>query len=94
MNEHQWLIEESTSSICSSSIAEDHVCFMGDDDDFVVDHLNKKDTTIVIKLMRVIEKQQAYLIKKNEEIKGLADKHKKLKGSNSSLIMRYEKLEK
>uniref|UniRef100_I1QWP7 Uncharacterized protein n=1 Tax=Oryza glaberrima TaxID=4538 RepID=I1QWP7_ORYGL len=38
--------QESTSSIFSSSIAEDHVCFMGDDDDSVVDHLNKNDTTI------------------------------------------------
>nr|AAT81668.1 hypothetical protein [Oryza sativa Japonica Group]AAT81691.1 hypothetical protein [Oryza sativa Japonica Group]ABF97621.1 hypothetical protein LOC_Os03g41870 [Oryza sativa Japonica Group] len=36
--------QEFTSSICSSSIAEDHVCFMGHDDDSVVDHLNKKDT--------------------------------------------------
>ncbi|EEE62874.1 hypothetical protein OsJ_17677 [Oryza sativa Japonica Group] len=63
-----------------------------DDDDSVVDHLNK-DTTMVIKLMRVIEKQQACLIKKNEEIKDLADEHKKLKGYNSSLIMRYEQLE-
>nr|CAD39870.2 OSJNBb0058J09.9 [Oryza sativa Japonica Group] len=48
--------QESTPSICSSSIAEDHLCFMGDDDDSVVDHLNKTNTTMVIKLMRIIEK--------------------------------------
>ncbi len=84
VNEHQWLSEESSSSTCSYSIAEDHACFMGDDDDSVVDHLNEKDTTMVIKLMRVIEKQQACLIKKNEEIKCLADEHKKLNESNSS----------
>lgn len=92
VNEHKWLSEESTST-CLSSIAEDHACFMGDDDDFVVDQLNKKDTTMVIMLMGVIEKQHELLIKKNEEIKGLSDEHKKLNGSHSSLIMKYEKLE-
>ncbi|EEE67773.1 hypothetical protein OsJ_25495 [Oryza sativa Japonica Group] len=35
---------------------QDHLCFMGDDDDSVVDHLNKTNTTMVIKLMRIIEK--------------------------------------
>nr|AAM74443.1 Putative nucleic acid binding protein [Oryza sativa Japonica Group] len=93
VNEPQWTSEESTSPRCSSSISKDHAFFMGKDGDFEFDHLSKKDITIVIKLMEIIKKQQACLIKKNEEIMSLTKEHKKLKDFRSSLIMRYKKLE-
>jgi hypothetical protein len=72
-----------------------------DKDELEFDKLSKKD---IIKIKRLIkrneehelqlEQQEEYLIGKIEELKALHEEHEKLKHSHTSLIGKYENLEK
>ncbi|WP_428025423.1 hypothetical protein, partial [Arcobacter sp.] len=72
-----------------------------DKDDLEFDKLSKKD---IIKIKRLnernkeqelqLEQQEEYLIGKIEELKALHEEHEKLKHSHTSLIDKYENLEK